>query len=149
VTDTSPHRSETVLIVDDEPAIRELLRVVLRMNGYRVLEAAHGQDALRICESFAGPLHLLLTDILMPGMNGKELAQQIQRLRPELKTLLISGYIGALELQDWLSRPGVAFLPKPFNVNALEQKLRELLDAHHPLPTLSEKPAPDLHCVKP
>ncbi len=133
MTNPPPPYSETILVVDDEPALLELIRVVLRINGYRVLEASSGRDALRLIESSPVPIHLLLTDVRMPGMNGRELAERAQQCTPGIKVLLISGYTEEADFYDWASAAGVVFLPKPFNVEDLERTVRETLDGYCPL----------------
>ncbi|MFM8551433.1 MAG: response regulator [Nitrospiraceae bacterium] len=133
MTDTQPFRSETILLVDDEPALRELVRVILMVDGYRVLEAGSGQEALQILESSPTPIHLLLTDVLMPGMDGQELAERARRRDPELNILLISGCPGKSDTYEWASRIGLAFLPKPFSVEDLTRTVRETLDGRCPI----------------
>lgn len=133
MADSTRPCSETILVVDDEPALLELIRVVLRMNGYRVLEASSGRDALRLIESPPVPIALLLTDVRMPGMNGRELAERAQQCTPGIKVLLISGYTEEADFYDWASAAGVVFLPKPFNVEDLERTVREALDGYCPL----------------
>lgn len=133
MTDTAYPRSETILVVDDEPALRELIRVVLKMNGYRVLEAGSGQEALRILASSPAPVHLMLSDVLMPDMNGQELAEQAHQRYPETRILLISGCTGTSDFYDWATQAGVVFLSKPFNVEDLERVVREALDGYCPL----------------
>ncbi len=133
MTNPPPPYSETILLVDDEPAIRELIRVVLKMNGYRVLEAAGGEEALQLIESFPMPIHLMVTDVRMPGMDGRELTERAQQRNPEIRVLLISGYTDEADFHDWASPTGVVFLPKPFNVEDLERTVREALDGYCPL----------------
>ena len=84
--------SETILLVEDEPDLRRLARIVLETNGYRVLEAAAGEEAIQQCRHCPGPIDLLLTDVVMPGLSGRQLAEQIRSLRPGLRTLFMSGY---------------------------------------------------------
>jgi signal transduction histidine kinase/integral membrane sensor domain MASE1 len=119
----SPRGSETVLLVEDEDEVRALAREVLEVNGYAVLEAANGGGALQISQRHPGPIHALLTDVVMPQISGKELAQRLSLLRPDLKVLYMSGYTG-----DGVLEPGRAFLQKPFTPEALASKLRDLLD---------------------
>ena len=121
---------ETILLVEDEGAVRELARDILETSGYAVLEARHGDEALEICERHSGTIHLMLTDVVMPGMNGRELAEQLARLRPETKVLYTSGYTdNAVVLHGVLDGRAV-FLQKPFTPDALSRKVREVLD--HP-----------------
>jgi len=117
---------ETILVVEDDPAVRELVRDELSKLGYRVLEAKNGLDACLLATQQIGALHLLLTDVVMPGMSGTELAQHLRVIKPELKVLFISGYtddigIGAGEASS-------AYLQKPFTPEALAKLVRELLD---------------------
>src|SRR6266498_3120647 len=83
---------ETVLVVDDEAAVRSAVREILQPTGYLVLEAGSGEEALRICAGQEGPIHLLLTDVMMPGMSGPEVAQRLARMRPGMRVLYMSGY---------------------------------------------------------
>lgn len=133
MTDSARPYSETILVVDHEPALRELIRVVLRMNGYRVLEAGSGSAALRLIESFPASIHLLLTDRLRPDMDGQKLVERVRSTYPEMKAVLISERIGASDVDGWAFRTGITFLPKPFNVEDLERTVRETLDGYCPL----------------
>lgn len=126
----SPAGEETILLVEDEEQIRVLACIALQEAGYTVLVAANGQDALTVALQHGGPLHLLLTDVIMPGMNGAQLNEQIDTLYPTIKTLYISGYADsklAFPLLESTSR--AAYLPKPFTPTVLTQKVREVLDA--------------------
>ena len=118
--------NETVLLVEDEDSVRQLVRETLESRGYRVLEAANGKDALALAASHADPIHLLITDVVMPGLSGHELVQQLQPSRPDLKVLYLSGYA-----QDAFA-PGTTdaqktFLQKPFTLQSLTRKVREIL----------------------
>jgi PAS domain S-box-containing protein len=124
-----PHGSETVLLVEDEPGVRGLARDILRGHGYRVLEAANGEEALRIGQTHDGPIHLLLTDVVMPRMGGRELADRLTALRRETKVLYVSGYTDDAILHQGISQTGVAFLEKPFTAGGLAHKVRQVLDA--------------------
>ena len=109
--------------------MRRLTVNVLKDYGYRVLEAANGNDALLLAERHSGPIHLLLTDLVMPGINGRELAERLKLLRPETKALYMSGYADhVLGHQDVLES-GMAFIQKPFTPDGLAAKLRSVLDA--------------------
>jgi PAS domain S-box-containing protein len=123
-----PHGTETVLVVEDEEIVRRMARQVLELNGYHVLEAGHGNEALEICAHYAEPIHLLLTDVVMPQMGGKELADKINALRPEIKVLFMSGYTDDAIVHHGVLDPHVAFLQKPFVPSALARKVREVLD---------------------
>jgi PAS domain S-box-containing protein len=120
--------SETVLLVEDEEELREFIREVLANQGYKVLEARNGQQGIVVAREYSGTIDLLLTDIVMPGFNGTELADQLMMTRPKLKVLFMSGYAepAAVDLSK-LSEEG-RFLPKPFSVGDLTRKLREMLD---------------------
>jgi PAS domain S-box-containing protein len=120
---------ETLLLVEDESAVRLLLARVLESSGYRVIAAGDGPEALRICEQFAEPIHLMITDVVMPGMSGGELVEHISPLRPDTQVLLMSGYTRNVVLDRAIARPGTAFLQKPFTPDALLAKVREVLAA--------------------
>ena len=115
-----------ILVVEDEGPVRRLIARILGMQNYGVLEAAHGEEALAVSEGFPGEIHLLVTDIMMPVMNGHELATRLSALRPGMGILFISGYPGK-QLPDGLNRSSVDYLPKPFKVDALLGKVRALL----------------------
>jgi CheY-like chemotaxis protein len=120
--------TETILLVEDEQIVRELIRNLLETEGYRVLEASTAEDAIRLCERCDAGIHLLLTDIVMPGMNGLELARRLQSADPGLRVLLISGYPNVTMDDDGVADTPVAFLPKPFRPEVLVAKVREVLD---------------------
>lgn len=120
--------SETVLLVEDEPAVRSLAAQTLRGYGYQVLEAMHGEEALRVVQGQEHQVDLLITDVIMPQMNGKELADRLQARRPALKILYASGYTENTIVHHGVLEPGIAFLPKPFTPTALARKVREVLD---------------------
>ncbi len=119
---------ETVLLVEDEPTLRELVRQYMQNQGYIVLEATEPAAALRISSSHSGPIHLLLTDVIMPGMNGRELAQRISSFRSEMKVLFMSGYTENAIGHNGMLEEGINLLQKPFTLPALKAKLREVLD---------------------
>lgn len=127
---TLPQGVETILLVEDEEMIRKAAREILEVNGYRVLEAAGGDEALMICRGHTAPIQLLMTDVVMPQMNGRELAERLAPLRPELKVLYMSGYTDDAIVHHGVLEEGIAFLEKPFTAQALTHKVRELLDAH-------------------
>jgi CheY-like chemotaxis protein len=121
--------SETVLLVEDHPEVLRLIREILRRKGYRLLEAANGAEALAVAAGYAGSIDALVTDVVMPGMNGRELAARLLQLRPLIKVLFTSGYAaGALGTQGVLD-PGMAYLPKPFTAAQLALKLRQVIEA--------------------
>jgi PAS domain S-box-containing protein len=127
--DSSPRGSETVLLVEDEPSVRDLANRLLKQQGYRVLEAANGEEALRLAQDTDGErIHLLLTDVVLPQMSGKELADQFKSSRPDLKVLYMSGYTDFAVVHQGVLNPGTHFLQKPFSLETLSQKIREALD---------------------
>jgi two-component system, cell cycle sensor histidine kinase and response regulator CckA len=125
---SAPHGSETILLVEDEEAVRHLLRDILRRYGYTVLEAGHGAQAMEICESHEGPIHLVVTDMVMPQMSGWEVADAVSRLRPKARIIYMSGYIEHVVVEQRVLESGVAFLGKPFTPETLGRKVREVLD---------------------
>ena len=124
----APRGSETVLLVEDEAMLRELIEESLATNGYRVLSAKHGADALGIAERHEGPIHLLLTDAIMPGMSGRELATHVAEIRGGIKILYMSGYTDDAVVRHGVLAAEVAFLQKPFTPDALARKVRNVLD---------------------
>jgi PAS domain S-box-containing protein len=118
---------ETVLLVEDEDAVRTLASAILKDNGYYVLEADHGEKALRICREFQGPIHALLTDVVMPQISGRQLAEDVERMRPGIRVLYMSGYNDDVISHHSVLEPGTAFLQKPFSPDILVEKVRELL----------------------
>jgi two-component system cell cycle sensor histidine kinase/response regulator CckA len=121
--------SETILLVEDQAEVRNLVRRVLEARGYHVLEAASGQDALRLIVQYVGAIDLLLTDLMMPGMTGREVALLLAPAHPKMKVLYLSGYTDESIVPHGLLEPGSAFLPKPFSAEALARKIRAVLDA--------------------
>jgi CheY-like chemotaxis protein len=119
--------TETVLVVEDQPEVRKLTLAMLETQGYRLLQAASGSEALSLCERYPEPIHLLITDVVMPGMTGRELAMRLLTLRPSLKTLYTSGYTANAIAHEGVLDPGVAYLPKPFSPAQLAAKVREVL----------------------
>lgn len=119
--------SETILLVEDEPMVRRVARVILEANGYRVLEAMCGRDALTLLADHPKPIQLLLTDLVMPHMSGSELARQVVALRPEIRVLFMSGHIGDAALRHGLEADGQFFLQKPFTSAALTAYVRAAL----------------------
>jgi CheY-like chemotaxis protein len=124
----APGGTETLLLAEDEEQVREFVRLVLERRGYRVLAAADGPEALDLAARHPGPIHLLVTDVVMPGMSGWDLADRLAAVRPELRTLYLSGFTGDAAVRHGLSGPAVAFLTKPFTPDALVRKVREVLD---------------------
>jgi len=120
--------TETILLVEDDDQVRKLTHAILAQSGYRVLEAAHGSDGLQIAQEHQGKIALLLTDVVMPRMSGKELAERLAPLRPETRVLYVSGYDAGSIAQYVVLESGVAFLQKPVRPEVLLGKIRELLD---------------------
>lgn len=121
--------TETLLVVEDEIAVRTLTTSALRGLGYHVLEASDGAAAVWTASQYAGDIDLLITDVVMPKMNGKDLAERLIAARPALKVLYVSGYTENTIVQHGILKPGIAFLPKPFALSDLSLKVREVLDA--------------------
>lgn len=129
--EAKPQRSgsETLLVVEDHPNVRAFLMQTLSAFGYHVLEAANGDEALAVSQRYPGKIDLVVTDVVMPGMNGKEVAQAIQAQRPGTPVLFVSGYSEEIIARQGMIEPGVWYLPKPFGPDALERKVREILTA--------------------
>jgi two-component system, cell cycle sensor histidine kinase and response regulator CckA len=127
-TPASLRGDETVLLVEDEDGVRELIWKILTDHGHTVLEARHGRDGLTVAEGYEHPIQLLLSDVVMPEMGAGELADQLLAQRPELKVLFISGYTNDEVVRRGISRKGVAFIQKPFTTEELMRKVRGVLD---------------------
>jgi len=121
-------RGETILLVEDEAFVREVTCCVLQSAGYEVLSTADADEALWTFSRHEGPVHLLLTDMVMPGKNGPALAAELGALSPEMKTILTSGYGDSVILDDVCRNSRVFYLPKPFTVQSLTLKVRNVLD---------------------
>jgi two-component system cell cycle sensor histidine kinase/response regulator CckA len=124
-----PRGDETILVVEDEEAVRSLSRHILEGSGYRVLEARNGREALHVAEKLTGRLHLLLTDVVMPEMGGAELARRLSAFRPGLKVLYLSGYADDAVIRHGALDREVSYLQKPFTTESLIRRVREVLDA--------------------
>jgi GAF domain-containing protein/response regulator RpfG family c-di-GMP phosphodiesterase len=120
--------TETLLLVEDEPLVRELTRDILLGQGYQVLTAGDGVESLRLAEAHQGPIHLLLTDVVLPRMGGKALADQLRSSRPEMRVLFTSGYTDNAIVHHGVLAEGIHFLSKPFELEALARKVRDALD---------------------
>jgi CheY-like chemotaxis protein len=120
--------SETVLLVEDDPSVCELVRAVLISHGYTVLSARRPQEAKILCETHAGRIALLLSDVIMPEMNGGELSRRLAESNPQMKVLFMSGYIDDALVRKGIKEKDVAFLQKPFSPLSLAKKVREVLD---------------------
>jgi DNA-binding response OmpR family regulator len=120
--------SETVLLVEDESRLRILMQEILQRNGYTVIPACDGEEALRICRQEAVVFDIVVTDVIMPGMSGPQLADRIQHLRPGTKLLYLSGYTEDALSSHGVLKEGIEFLPKPFPPNTLAAKVRQILD---------------------
>jgi two-component system cell cycle sensor histidine kinase/response regulator CckA len=132
MTKSGPMRrgTETVLVVEDEPAVRHLAEGVLRNHGYKVITAPNGQDALRVAREHKGaPIALVVTDVVMPRMGGKVMAEWLKTTYPDLKILFTSGYTEDAIAHHGVADPDVEFLPKPYTPATLTSKVRDLLDA--------------------
>ena len=120
--------TETILLSEDEEAIRELIRRTLSQRGYKIIEARHGREALEMSQSYNGEIHLLISDVVMPHMSGIELTNHIVKLRPQIKILLMSGHTEEAITPHGNLDPEKAFLQKPFLLDSLIHKVREVLD---------------------
>ena len=124
--------SETILLVEDDAPVRAVAMEMLSSYGYTVLACADGMEAMQKAKVYSQPIHLLMTDIVMPQLSGREVAEQFMQLRPGVPVLLVSGYVG--ELSDQLvSKPNVTFLPKPYTLPLLTKTVRTILDQRLPL----------------
>jgi signal transduction histidine kinase/ActR/RegA family two-component response regulator len=119
---------ETILVVEDEPAVRDIVRHVLQARGYLVLQAQDGREALRISKQHDGPIDLLLTDVVMPEMSGRELAGRLASRHPTMPVIFMSGYTDTAVVHHGVLDPGTIFLQKPFTPDALARKVRQVLD---------------------
>jgi two-component system cell cycle sensor histidine kinase/response regulator CckA len=123
------HGTETILLVEDEESVRELVSKVLQRNGYTILEARHGEEAVELCDKHVGDIHLLVTDVVMPRMSGREVAEKLLPTRPKMKVLYLSGYTDDEVVRHGVLESMTAFLQKPFTPDALARKVRDVLDA--------------------
>jgi two-component system cell cycle sensor histidine kinase/response regulator CckA len=120
--------TETILVAEDEDGVRSLTREVLEKYGYRVLEAANGEEALSVADRYDGPVDLLLSDVVMPEVNGRVLAERLSGVTPSLRVLFMSGYSDEAVYRHGEISPNAAFIEKPFTDRTLARKVREVLD---------------------
>lgn len=128
---------ETILLVEDEEDVRRLAVRILQRQGYTVLEASCGKDALVLCKEHQGPIHLILTDVVMPGMSGRQLADQLIPLHPNLKVVYMSGYTDNAVIHHGVLEEGVNYIQKPFTIDGLMKRMREVLDKSSSPPLFS------------
>jgi CheY-like chemotaxis protein len=140
----SAEGTETILLVEDEANLRYLARQFLEKQGYRVIEAADGAVAMQIAVAREAVIHLLLTDVIMPGMNGRELAQRILEIRPNVRVLYMSGYTENVIGRNGMLDTGVRLLQKPFTLRDLKSKVREVLNST-PFPSEAAMPVKTAH----
>jgi len=124
----APAGGETVLVIEDEENVRATTVMILEDFDYHVLEAGNGEEAIEIFKEKGDSIDMLITDVVMPGINGKELAKRLLKIRPELKILYVSGYTDNVIAHHGVLESGANFLQKPFTMNSLNQKVREILD---------------------
>jgi len=124
-----PRGTETILLVEDEEVVRGLTRKILMQAGYNVLDAKGGDEAIRLCRAHAGPIDLLLTDVVMPEVSGKEVADRLLELRPSIRVLYMSGYTDEAIVQHGVLDANVKFIQKPFTWVGLTRKVREVLNS--------------------
>jgi two-component system cell cycle sensor histidine kinase/response regulator CckA len=127
--------TETILIVEDDHSLRDLAKRILRLAGYSVLTASNGGEALLLLERHDGPVHLMLTDVVMPGMSGRDLAARLVDVRPQMKVLYTSGYTDDAILRHGVLDEGTHFIHKPYATAELTRKIRDVLDAQGGRPT--------------
>jgi two-component system, cell cycle sensor histidine kinase and response regulator CckA len=119
--------TETILLVEDEDSVRQLVRETLSARGYQVVEAGNGEDGLAAAARHNGPIDLIITDVVMPGMDGREMVKLLAQTRPETKVLFLSGYTEDSIASEGTPETGPAFLQKPFTLQNLSRKIREIL----------------------
>ena len=120
-------QTATILVVDDEPAIQQLACRILTMHGYRTLDPRHAVHAIQLCKQYQEPIHLLLTDVLMPYLHGYDLAIQARALRPDMRVLFMSGYEDSYLLNRVAPGEAITLLQKPFSADDLLKNVREVL----------------------
>ena len=125
-----PPKGETILVVEDEEALREVARRIFARNGYHVITAASGPEAIEIVRTYQGDVHLLVTDVVMPQMLGKEVSEQIRTIKPDIEVLFMSGYARRVLNSQGMLDPGVALAEKPFTEAELMGTAAQVLDGH-------------------
>jgi len=125
----SPRGNETILVVEDDPGVRRVAVRFLELQGYHLLEATSGEEALRLLSQSTGPIHLLVSDVVLPGIGGRELSEKVKLVRPEVRILFMTGYTDDVILRLDLLEGHVSIIQKPFTQETLSQKVRETLDA--------------------
>ena len=120
--------TETILLVEDDDGLRELAKRILIRNGYKVLDASRASEAEQICKSYAPEIHLLVTDVVMPGMGGRDMVNRLMPMRPNMSVLFMSGYLDHIVMKQGVEEGEMQFLHKPFTPSALARKVREVLD---------------------
>jgi CheY-like chemotaxis protein len=121
--------TETILLVEDNEQVRELAHAVLKNKGYTVLAAANGEKALETVSGHEGKIHMILTDVVMPGLNGKDLYLKVSKTHPGIKVLYMSGYTSNVIAHHGILEKGIQFIQKPFSINGLAARVRQVLDA--------------------
>ena len=140
--------TETILLAEDDGCVRGIAARALTLLGYTVLEAAHGVDALQIAMAHPAPIHLLVTDVVMPHLNGRLLADELRRARPELRVLFVSGY-AADTFTGAALQPDIPFMAKPYVPTVLARRVREALDANRPRGGIAPtRDSPRSHAVR-
>jgi signal transduction histidine kinase len=127
-----PRGTETILLAEDEPEIRAVVRLVLESSGYTVLESHSGEEALQICRQYQAPIHLLVTDVVMPKMSGRQLAESVVAVHPNIRVLYLSGYTDDAVVRHGVLEAGMHYLQKPFTPILLARKVREVLGTYNP-----------------
>jgi len=128
VKEELPRGNETILLVEDEEVVRKLAVRILKRQGYTVLEGSHGNEAIDVCKQHKGPVHLLLTDVVMPQMSGRQLAEQLKQVCQDFRVLYMSGYTDNAITHHGVLEEGMNYIQKPFTVDGLARKVREVLD---------------------